>query len=178
MWCQTNIDAFDMKVLDEALEEKNHRTKFPVSSFILRDEARIGNSFRAHFFTGLDRYDRETLWLFLGKDKWKLQMIDQDYLSGDLFISVQCQFLLTLAILRRNYNYTEAAEIFGISTPANAKSEQAYKIASRIFRTWLIFMYRKFRYVLLLRIQYRIWQAILFHFFYPKNIFKSLEGEK
>ena len=105
MWCQTNLDSFDMKVLDEALEEKKHRTKFPVSSFILRDEARFKNSYRAHFFTGLDSYDRETLWLFLGDDKWKLQMIDLDCLSGNLSIPVECQFLLTLAILRRNYNY-------------------------------------------------------------------------
>ena len=105
MWCQTNLDSFDMKALDEALEEKKQRTKFPVSSFILRDESRIKNSFRAHFFTGLDSYDRESLWLFLGEDKWKLQMIDQDCCSGNLSISVECQFLLTLAILRRDYNY-------------------------------------------------------------------------
>ena len=35
-----------------------------------------------------------------------------------------------LTILRRNYNYSEAAQIFGIATEENAKSNQSYKIVS------------------------------------------------
>ena len=110
----------------------------------MRDEAKFRDSARARYFTGLDDYDRQTLRLFLGKDMPNLKMIDQDRLSGSMPISIECQFLLTLTILRRNYDYGEAAHIFGLATEENAKSDQAYSIASRIFRTWLFFMYRKF----------------------------------
>ena len=74
-----------------------------MSDIVLRDEPKLRDSFRAKFFTGLDKYDRETLWLFLDEDKWNLKLIDQDITSGDMTISVECQFLLTLAILRRDY---------------------------------------------------------------------------
>ena len=87
---------------------------------------------------------RETLWLFLDDDKWNLTMIDGGK-SGNLAISVECQFLLTLAILRRDFDYTEAAHIFGIATKENAQSDQSYKRVSSIFKTWLFFIYRKFR---------------------------------
>jgi hypothetical protein len=86
------------------------------------------------------------LWLFLDDDKWNLTMIGGGT-SGNMAISVECQFLLTLAILRRNFDYLETAQIFGLESE-NSTSNQAYKIASRIFKTWLIFIYRKFRLVL------------------------------
>ena len=89
---------------------------------------------------------RESLWLFLDDDKWNLTMIDGGT-SGNMAISVECQFLLTLAILRRDFDYLEAAQIFGLES-RNSISNQAYKIVSRIFKTWLIFIYRKFRLVL------------------------------
>ena len=110
----------------------------------MRDEPKFRDSSRARFFTGLDDYDRQTLRLFLGEEMSQLRMIDQDMMSGNMSISIECQFLLTLTILRRNYDYGEAAHIFGLATEENAKSDQAYSIASRIFRTWLFFMYRKF----------------------------------
>ena len=37
----------------------------------------------------LDNYDRETIWKFMGDDKFKLKMVDQDVLSGNMYISVQ-----------------------------------------------------------------------------------------
>ena len=94
------------------------------------------------------------MWLFFGDDKSNLKMVDRDCCSGDMAISIQCQFLLTLAILRRDYNYSEAAQIFGLATEENAKSHQAYRIVSTIFKTWLIYMDRKFRYVTKILIKY------------------------
>ena len=53
-------------------------------------------------------------------------------------ISVSCQFLLTLAILRRNYKYCEASEIFNVGSE---------RLVSVIFRTWVVYMDSKFRLV-------------------------------
>ena len=89
---------------------------------------------------------RESLWLFLDDDKWNLTMIGGGT-SGNMAISVECQFLLTLSILRRDFDYLEAAQIFGLEAKTSV-SNQAYKIVSKIFKTWLIFIYRKFRLVL------------------------------
>lgn len=110
---------------------KNPQT--PVSRFI---EA---NQSKSKMWTGLDAYDRETLWDFLGDDKYHLNMADQEdkHLSGEMrCLSVKCQFLLTLIILRRNYDYGECGGLFGGISD---------RIVSSVFKTWIIFMYRKFR---------------------------------
>ena len=90
-------------------------------------------------FTGLDAYDRDNLWQFLGDAKYHLRMIDHqdECLSGEMSsLSVKCQFLLTLMILRRNYDYSEAGQLFG---------GVSARIVSSVFKTWIIFMWRKFR---------------------------------
>ena len=91
--------------------------------------------------TGIDKFDRETLWIYFKNDRDNLTMIDQNYTSGQMSISVGCQFLLTLAILRRNYKYCEASELFNVGSE---------RLVSLIFRTWCVFMDRKFRLVLII----------------------------
>ena len=53
---------------DEFLVEKKRIAKMPVWTNILKHEAKIQDSFRAKFFTGLDKYDRDTIWMYLGKN--------------------------------------------------------------------------------------------------------------
>ena len=56
-------------------------------------------------------------------------------ISGNMkSISVEDQFSLMLCILRRGWTYTEAGYMFNINV----------QIASSVFKTWLLFMYRKF----------------------------------
>ena len=53
---------------------------------------------------GIDAYDRTTVWNYLGEAREHLHMLGRDYMSGDMrVLSIECQFLLTLTILRRNY---------------------------------------------------------------------------
>ena len=119
----------------ETCETCNFTPNTPVSRFIQ------ANLIKSKMYTGLDEYDRETLWQYLGTDKYHLTMADQDgVLSGHMRkLSVKCQFLLTLMILRRDYDYTEIAGWFDVSD----------RIVSSVFKTWIIFMSRKFRYVYL-----------------------------
>ena len=56
-------------------------------------------------------------------------------MSGDMrSLSIECQYLLTLTILRRNYDYLEAGYIFKISDDT----------VSMVFKTWIRFLYKKF----------------------------------
>ena len=134
---QTDIGLKEARGFEAYIEEqrlKNLYPRTPVSQKMLTSEA------RARFFTGIDLFDRETLWIYFKDDRDNLTMIDQDYTSGKMSISVGCQFLLTLAILRRNYKYCEASEIFNVGSE---------RLVSLIFRTWVVFMDRKFRLVLM-----------------------------
>ena len=119
----------------ETCETCNFTPNTIVSRFIQANQS------KSKMYTGLDEYDRETLWQYLGTDKYHLTMADQDgVLSGHMRkLSVKCQFLLTLMILRRDYDYTEIAGWFDVSD----------RIVSSVFKTWIIFMSRKFRYVYL-----------------------------
>ena len=46
----------------------------------------------------LDNYDRETLWLFMGDDKFNLKMVDQDVLSGNMTISAMVILAMKLEV--------------------------------------------------------------------------------
>ena len=87
------------------------------------------------------RYHREALWKFLGPAKYRLHMIGiknkkRPTLSQEVrSISVENQFFLFLRIFRRNISYTEAGFMFGISR----------NLASNVFKTWLSFLYYKFK---------------------------------
>ena len=120
-------EEFRLETCDTCFKKPNR----PVCGFIAANDGKK--------FTGLDDYDRESLWQFLGDAKYHLDMIDyQDpCMSGDLrCLSVKCQFLLTLIILRRNYDYGEAGALFGGISD---------RIVSSVFKTWIIFMSQKFR---------------------------------
>ena len=62
-------------------------------------------------------------------------MLNKKSKSGTMrSVSVTCQFLLTLTILRRNYGYTEAGLLFKINNP---------DIVQCVFKTWLLFMFKE-----------------------------------
>ena len=73
--------------------------------------------------------------IILGEAKDKLSMLNKKSKSGTMrSVSVTCQFLLTLTILRRNYGYTEAGLLFKINNP---------DIVQCVFKTWLLFMFKE-----------------------------------
>ena len=71
----------------------------PICNMILKSDK------CSKFYTGLTKNQRVCLWNFLGESKDKLTMIGmkKGTLSGKIgFMSVECQFLMTLLILRRD----------------------------------------------------------------------------
>ena len=129
---QTDIGNKEMKEFPTFVAKVARKKKWPkrpVSRYVL------SNAAKAKCLTGLDEYDRITIWEHLGEARDSLQIIGKDYKSGDMrCMSTSCQFLLTLLILRRNYDYKEAGYMFGISADT----------ISCVFKTWLIFMFKKF----------------------------------
>ena len=94
------------------------------------------------FFTGFDFGTRAVLWEFLGEAKFSLTIFGyknkkkNPILSGKMrCISVEDQFFLFLIIFRRNLTYQEAGWLFGVSTT----------VATNVFKTWLNFLYFKFK---------------------------------
>ena len=97
-----------------------------------------GSEIKIKFFTGLNKNIRDILWNFLGDAKYSLSMYDckKNLLSGKMrSISVENQFFLFLAVFRRNLTYKEAGWLFGINP----------KLAGKVFKTWLSFIYFKFK---------------------------------
>ena len=71
----------------------------------------------------------------LGEARNELKLLNLDYKSGDMrCMSVPCQFLLTLSVLRKGFDYGEFADIYGVSRTA----------VTVVFKTWIYFMYQKF----------------------------------
>ena len=167
--CQTDITLKEASGFEAYIEEqrlKNLYPRTPVSQKILTTEA------RARMLTGIDKFDRETLWIYFKNDRDNLTMIDQNYTSGQMSISVGCQFLLTLAILRRNYKYCEASELFNVGSE---------RLVSLIFRTWCVFMDRKFRLVLIIdpnRVSFQGVKSLGGHFACLCRGFKFYEVKK
>ena len=92
----------------------------------------------AQKFTGLNFYARKALWDFLGPAKYELIMWnrDGDTKSGTMkSMSVEDQFLLTLLILRRDWDYSQVAMVFDLTED----------YVSSTFKTWLQFMYLMFK---------------------------------
>ena len=103
--------------------------KTPVCDFLLKNEEKTRK------WTGLDEYDRTLIWDHLGDEKFHLQMLNLPYTSGDMrSLSVPCQFLLTLSILRKGFDYGEFSDIYGVSTTT----------VTKVFKTWVYFMYAVF----------------------------------
>ena len=103
----------------------------PISNFVLRSEK------RAKYYTGLDKKSCIALWNFLGDCKSNLTVIGRNGVkTGDLTcMSLECQFLMTLMILRRNYDFSEIRYMFNLS----------FTSVTSVFRTWLMCLYFKFR---------------------------------
>ena len=101
-----------------------------VKEFILTSEK------HAKFYTGLMKPHHEALWNLLGDARSQLSILNSKKTSGQ--ISAMClesQFLMTLYILRRDRAYMDVALQFNIS----------HITISRIFKTWLMFIYKKFK---------------------------------
>ena len=103
------------------------KSRTPVCDFIYRDEA------GAKFYTGLSQKQRQILWEFLGPAKHNLQVWGRraGFINSEIrSLSVECQFLLCLIILRRDKAFEECHHLFGISDT----------VASQVFKTWLSFL--------------------------------------
>ena len=96
----------------------------------------LENPKKAKFYSGLTQWSHESLWNFLGPAKFELSILYSKHVSGKLkTMCVQSQFLLCLMILRRGYYYADIGFTFKLSKNTVAK----------IFKTWLIFLYVKFK---------------------------------
>ena len=104
--------------------------KSPICDFILESED------KAKFYTGLDKYHRNIIWDLLGDTKSELTLIGRENVkSGKLrCMTLECQFLLTLMILRMNYTYTDLSYKFKLSETT----------ITSVFKTWLHFIYYKY----------------------------------
>jgi hypothetical protein len=113
-------------------EPRRPGPKTPVSDHILQSDK------HAYFFTGLHKMSRQSLWDFLGDAKNELTLFGSNppkktsELRG---ISIECQFILTLTILKRNKTFEELHLDYHLSTD----------LISQVFKTWLQFLYWKFR---------------------------------
>ena len=120
---ETKLQKSNAKWLDFTRDDK-------ISKFVLKDEN------TAQRFTGLNYSARNHLWDFLGPAKYELPMWKRTCLSGHLkSMCVEDQFLLTLVILRKGWDYCEVATIFDLDQ----------QIVSSTFKTWLQFMYCQFK---------------------------------
>ena len=103
--------------------------KTAIRDFVLDSEK------RAKYYSGLTKWSHESLWNFLGPAKYQLQIIDSKTTSGRMTkMCVESQFLMTLMILRKGYEYTDVALTYKITI----------KTVAKVFKTWLMFMYFKF----------------------------------
>ena len=109
-------------------DESKSWPKHPVTDWVLSNGAKtLRATEKAYRVTGLDEYDRTSIWNLLGTAKFKLSMLGRNYTSGSMrSVSIDCQFLLTLAILRRNYEYIEVICLFISSQePTSRYAEQS-----------------------------------------------------
>ena len=105
------------------------KAKTPVCDFLLVKEA------KAKFYTGLGEKKRRVWWEFMSDCKSDLEIIGhpEKKKTGELLsLSVECQFLMTLVILRRNQTYTEISLLFDIGNS---------NLVSQVFKTWLQFFF-------------------------------------
>ena len=108
------------------------KLKTPVCDFVYQEKG------GARFYTGFGEKQRKALWDFLGPDKYKLQVWGRKpgFLNSQIRdLSVECQFLLCLLILRRNKSFEECYLLFGVSDT----------VISELFKTWLGFIRAKFK---------------------------------
>ena len=105
------------------------KAKTPVCNFLLKRES------IAKFYTGLGEKLRRVFWEYLSDCKEQLEILDhpEKKKSGELLeLSVECQFLLTLHLLRRNITYHEASLHYNIGNSW---------LVSQVFKSWLQFFF-------------------------------------
>ena len=106
-------------------------SKTPVCDYVYREKS------GAYFFIGLTQNQRKILWDFLRPARYNLQVwgTEPGFMNSQLRdLSVECQFLLFLMILRRNKTIDECWHSFGISNT----------IISKVFKTCLSFCHSEF----------------------------------
>ena len=130
-------DKNSLKSLEQRLTAKRTKwipgsTKHRITNFILKGDVET-----ALKWTGLSYTGRYNLWNFLGPAKDELKMWGRDEVySGDMkSMTVLDQFLMTLLILRKDWNYKDVATVFDLDE----------QIVSSTFKTWVQFMYFKFK---------------------------------
>ena len=124
-----NVNSIETKLEKCKTNWLGTKTEDRIRQFVLKDE------YTAQKFTGLNYSARNSLWEFLGPAKDELQIWKRKTLSGHLrAMSVEDQFLMTLVILRKGWDYAELANIFDLDQ----------QLVSAVFKTWLQFMYCKF----------------------------------
>ena len=92
----------------------------------------------ARYYTGFSVRQRNSLWDFLGLAKYRLQVLGRrdGFINWQIQdLSIECQFLFFLTILRHNKTFEECHTLFGVSAT----------IISQVFKTWLAFMRAKFK---------------------------------
>ena len=86
--------------------ETNPERKYcasPVCDYVYREES------AAKFYTGHSKEERKIMWDLLGDVKYKLQVWGkpQGFLNTQIRdLSIECQFIVTLLILKQNVSYT------------------------------------------------------------------------
>ena len=108
--------TFESDEEDDDIEDETDRiyhepfqAKTTITDYILQSEE------AAKFFTGLEACHRHTLWELCERWRDNLEIFGTKCFSRELrSMSVSCQFLLTLYILRHNRKYTDLAYQFKI----------------------------------------------------------------
>ena len=125
------VKSLETKLVKKKCKWMDIETKGRISNFILK-----GDENHAQKWTGLCHSGRLAFWNFLGEAKDHLQIWGRECKSGTMrALSVEDQFLMTLMILRKDWDYTEVAAIFDLD----------YHMVSAVFKTWLQFMYVKLK---------------------------------
>ncbi len=121
-----------LRAEEKSKPKEKPEKRAPIRNFVLATPR------RALVLTGLKTFERNALWEFLGEAKHQLQILGRKQVltSSNLrALSVECQFLLCLMILRKNYTFEEMAVTYNLGR----------KLVSQVFRTWLQFLYLKFK---------------------------------
>ena len=116
--------------MESNLDRRN--TPTPVCDYLYREES------AAEFYTGHSKQQREIMWNLIGPNKYKLQVWGRKagFMNTQIRdLSVECQFLVTLMILKQNKSYKECGLMFGVCPD----------IISAVFKTWLALLKLSFK---------------------------------
>ena len=98
----SKITDIDKSLFLETNPERKYCAS-PVCDYVYREES------AAKFYTGHSKEERKIMWDLLGDVKYKLQVWGkpQGFLNTQIRdLSIECQFIVTLLILKQNVSYT------------------------------------------------------------------------